>query len=255
MPTDGSWCQWQCLKKRWNRWAAPSGGDVLAAAATGVATDILVATNTGDPGPLDIKEKIPGDFPLQGTQSQSRGPQATFCCRDTVWGWAQAFSPSQQRWQVIFAKRRAPSPPKKSLECDARIDKALWLLPPTWQAERVLEDGANWSRPEEGEGEEDLECPPLLEAHLQELLGGEESFLAVAEVRDGFPPASMPNDLEPSPLHQSDQIQWHTHQVEMPAWWRELLEVSGHDNCWEFAQKVHTSFEVPKACNWAKGDG
>ena len=32
----------------------------------------------------------------------------------------------------------------------------------------------------------------------------------------------------------------------MPAWWNELQEVPGHDNHWEFAQKVQASFEVPK---------
>ena len=90
--------------------------------------------------------------------------------------------------------------------------------------------------------QEDLECPLLLEPHLQELLGGEDPVSAKA-----------PYDPKPSPLHQTDWIQWHASQVEMLTWWKELQEVPGNNDCWEFAHKVHTSFGVPKACNWAKG--
>ena len=110
---------------------------------------------------------------------------------------------------------------------------------PAWQAEVAPHDEANWSRPEEGEGEEDLECPPPLEPHLQQLLGWEELPLTGAEVEDGL--MSMPKDLEPSPLYQADWIQWHTCHVETLTWWRDLLN------------KVHASFEVPKAHNQAKG--
>ena len=85
---------------------------------------------------------------------------------------------------------------------------------------------------------------PLLEPHLQELISEGESFPAGAQAS---------NDLEPSPVCQSDEIQWYTHQVEMPTWWRELLEVPGNDDCWEFSQKVCASFEVLKAHNQAKG--
>ena len=115
---------------------------------------------------------------------------------------------------------------------------------PNWWAERMPHDGADWSRQEADKGDEDLECPPLLKPHLQELLGGEELFLAGTEV---------PDNQESPPLYQSDWIQWHAPEVETPTWWRELLEVPGNDNCWEFAQKVHASFEVLKAHNWEKG--
>ena len=170
------------------------------------------------------------------------GPQATSCHRGTVRGWAQSSSPSWQKLHVTFAEGKVPSLSEDSLESNAGIDEAHQLPLPTWQDNRAPNDGANWSRPKAGK-EEDFECPPPLEPHLQELLGGEESFLASAKA---------PYDPAPSPLHQSDWIQWHACQVEMLAWWRELLEVTSNDDCQEFAQKVCTSFEVPMAHNWAK---
>ena len=80
-------------------------------------------------------------------------------------------------------------------------------------------DESDWPRPEAGK-EEDLECPLPLKPHLQELLGGED--LASAEAT---------YDPEPSPLCQSDWIQWCTCQVEMLTWWRELQEVPSNSNC------------------------
>ena len=103
-------------------------------------------------------------------------------------------------------------------------------------------------------GDEDLECPLPLDPHIQELLGREEPSLAAAEVGDSLPPppTSMPEDPEHSPLCQSDWIVWHARHEEMPPWWREPLKIPGHDNYQEFTQKVCASFEVLKACNWAK---
>ena len=171
----------------------------------------------------------------------AEGPQTTSHQKGTVRGWAQPSSSSQQKWHVTFAEGRAPSSSEDSPERDARIDEAHQLPPPTWQDERVGNERSNWSRLEAGE-EEDLECPLLLKPYLQELLGGED--LAGTEV---------PYDPEPSPLHQMDWIQWHTHQIEMLTWWTQLQEVSRDNACWEFAWKVHVSFVVPKACNQAKG--
>ena len=88
-----------------------------------------------------------------------------------------------------------------SLERDAGRDEAHQLPPPTWQDEGAPNDVSDWSRPEAGE-EEDLECPPLLELHLQELLG-----------RENPAGTKAPYDPEPSPLHQMEWIQWHAHQV------------------------------------------
>ena len=105
-------------------------------------------------------------------------------------------------WQVTFTEGRTPLPSKESLENGARIEEAHQLPPPTWQTGWAPHDGADWSRPEEGEGEEDLECSPLLEAHLQELLG--ESPPANAKIENGL--MSMSKDPEPSPLHQSHWI-------------------------------------------------
>ena len=101
-------------------------------------------------------------------------------------------------------------------ERDVGVDEAHQLPLPTWQTERALHDESDWSRQEGGEGEEELECPPPLEPHLHELLSGEELFLADAEVGDGFQQTLMPDNLEPSPMCQSDWILWHACQVEMP---------------------------------------
>ena len=76
-----------------------------------------------------------------------------------------------------------------------------------------------------GQEEEDLECPLPLESHLQELLGGKESFLASAKAT---------NDLELSPLCQLDWIQWYVCQVETLTWWREMVEVPCNADCGEF---------------------
>ena len=38
----------------------------------------------------------------------------------------------------------------------------------------------------------------------------------------------------------------------MPSWWEELTKIPGIADHQEFAWKVCTSFEVPKACNWVK---
>ena len=106
---------------------------------------------------------------------RAEGPQETFCCRGTVWGWAQSPSPTRQKWWVTSIEGRVPLPSKENPESDARIDEAHQLPTLTWWAGRVLHNGAGWSSPEEDKGWEDLECPLLLEPHHQELLGGEES--------------------------------------------------------------------------------
>ena len=58
-----------------------------------------------------------------------------------------------------------------------------------------------------------------------------------------------------NPLHQnkSDWILWHAKHVSMPPWWKELMKIPSHDDYQKIAQKVHTSFEVPRVYNWAKG--
>ena len=54
----------------------------------------------------------------------------------------------------------------------------------TWGTEDMMRDNSDWLRAEGGE--EELECPPLLEPHLQELLCGEEVPLAGTGVDDGL---------------------------------------------------------------------
>ena len=55
---------------------------------------------------------------------------------------------------------------------------------PTWETEDAMRDDSNWLRAVGGE--EELECPPLLEPCLQELLCGEKMPLAGAGVDDSL---------------------------------------------------------------------
>ena len=187
-------------------------------------------------------------------------PQVTSHHRGTIWGWTQPPSPTRQKCCVTFAKGRAPSLTDERSECDARVDVAHQLPPLTWQTEEVPFKEADWLMPrgEAGtilaEGDEDLESPPPLKPHLEQLLGIEELSPVGTKVGDGLPPppTSTPEDPEPSPLCQLAWIQWHARHVEMPPWWRELIKIPSHEVYQEFAWKVHASFEVPNVHNWAK---
>ena len=54
------------------------------------------------------------------------------------------------------------------------------------------------------------------------------------------------------PLHLLDLVVWHARYVQMPPCWEKLTMIPGHEDYKEFTWKVHTSFEMPKACNSVK---
>ena len=163
---------------------------------------------------------------------QTKVPQVMSCHGDPAKRWAQSLSPSQSRQQVTFSHSSPKSSPKR--------DISVKRTPPTnLGGESRPGDQSDWSRPEE----EDLECPPSLEPHVQEFLRGEEMLLAGAGVGDSLLQSSTP---EPSPTESAEWIKWHMQQLDMPAWWWELKEVPSQDNLQEFAQSVWASFEVPK---------
>ena len=60
-------------------------------------------------------------------------------------------------------------------------------------------------------------------------------------------------DPDPSSLHPSELVVWHTRHVEMLPWWEVLTTIPSHKDYKKFFQKVCASFKVPKACNWVKG--
>ena len=157
----------------------------------------------------------------QTTGHQPKVPQAMPCHGNTAKRWAQSPSPPQPRWQVTFAKGWAPLSSKNSPGRDTRIGRAHWLPLPTWGDERTPDGQSDWSGPK-AEEEGDLECLPPLEPHLQELLSGEETFLAGTGAEGGLMWTSTPNDPKPSPMENAEWIQWHAWQVDMPVWWWEL---------------------------------
>ena len=104
----------------------------------------------------------------------------------------------------------------------------------TWRDKRRPGDQSDWSRPEE----EDHECLPPLEPHVQEFLRG-DMLLAGTGVEDSLPQTSVP---EPSPMECMEWIKWHMWQMDMLAWWWELKEVPSQDNLQEFTRRVQASF-------------
>ena len=128
------------------------------------------------------------------------------------------------RWQVTFNKLS----PESSLERDASISEPH---PLTWSEWR-LGDQSNWSRTEE-----DLECLPPLDPHL-------EGFLAGAERGDDSQLTLSP---KPSFNNSSKWVKWHAEQLKTLTWWWELSEVPSQMDIQEFAWQVQVSFQVPKA--------
>ena len=122
-----------------------------------------------------------------------------------------------------------------------------WL---TWGTEGMMHNDSNWLRAEGGE--EELECPLPLEPLLQEVLSGRRHFQLEWEQRMATHKLHCLTTLNLPPC-KCRMDMWNTWQVDMPVWWQELQEVPGHDNPWEFAQKVHASFQVPKAQSRAVG--
>ena len=146
---------------------------------------------------------------------------------------AQSLSPSRFRWQVTFAQSSPESSPERYTGV-----KEPYL--PTWGDERGPGNQSDWSMPKE----EDPECPPPLEPHVQEFLRGEEMLAVSTGVGDSLLQTLM---HEPSPMDSAEWIKWHAQQLDMPAWWWELKKVPSQDNLQEFAQRMQASFEVPKA--------
>ena len=113
-------------------------------------------------------------------------------------------SPSWQKRHVAFAKGRPSSSDDDSLERDAGVDKVYQMPQLTWGNEGTKWDGSDWSRVEGGE--EELQCSLLLEPHLQELLGGEDLFLAGTGVEDGLLHTLMPDNPIPSTMENAEWI-------------------------------------------------
>ena len=159
-------------------------------------------------------------------------PQVTPSQRGTIWEQTQLPSPTRQKCCVTFTEGRAPLLTEESPKHNARVDEALWLPLPMWQTGKAPHEEANWSRPGEVKGDEDLECLPPQKPHLKQLLGRKEPSPAGAEVGDDLaaPLMSTPKDLEPSPLHQSDWILWCIRHVPTLPWWKELVKIPSHND-------------------------
>ena len=110
--------------------------------------------------------------------------------RGATQGHTQSPSPTRQKCQVTFTNGRGHLLTEESPEHNARADEGYQLPPPMWQTEEAPHKEANWSRPREEagtipvKGDEDLESPPPLEPHLEQLLAEKEPSLVSAEVGD-----------------------------------------------------------------------
>ena len=91
------------------------------------------------------------------------------------------------------------------------------------QASVRLGDPSDWSRTEE-----DLECPPPLDPHL-------EGFLPRAEGGDDSQLTLLPM---PSFNNSSKWVKWCAEQLKTLAWWQELSEVPSQTDVQEFARWV-----------------
>ena len=190
-------------------------------------------------------------------KARFEGPQADSCQRDATWVWTQSHQAEVsgdlcQREGTLIDRREA------RMWCQNR--RTYQLPPPMCHAEEVPHEEANLLRPwEEVEtnlikGDEDLECPPPLKpTYRKSWVGKSPPWQTPRQKADCPPLMSMPEDPEPSPLCQSQWIEWSSRHVLMPPWWGgELMKIPGHKDYQEFTQKVHASFEVPKAHDWAE---
>ena len=125
------------------------------------------------------------------------------------------------RWQVTF---------KNSPREDARAEE---LTLQTWGDKEGRGEPSDWSRPEVSPEEEDLECPPALNPLVQEFLSGEVPW-AGDRMENDPQQALMP---QPSSLRTTEWIHLHAWQLDMPAQWQDLQEVSDQDDIQEFCQE------------------
>ena len=91
----------------------------------------------------------------------------------------------------------APSSSDNRPERDAGVNRAHQIPWLTWGTEGTIWDNSNWSKMEGGE--EELECPPPLESHLQELWVGRRHSMPVQEWRIASHELWCPRTPNPPP--------------------------------------------------------
>ena len=103
---------------------------------------------------------------------------------------------------IFLVYGRDPNLPLHQL-LDALANLGNWAHD-AWQFQ-LVED---WGR------RRGIRLSPPLEPHLQELLSGEEMFLASVTAGDSYPWTSMTHDPKSSPMQNAEWIQWHAQQVD-----------------------------------------
>ena len=125
-----------------------------------------------------------------------------------------------------------------SPESSPQRDAGIREPPPLTWGEWDSANHPKWSRTEE-----DLECLPPLDPHL-------ETFLARAE-GGGNPKLTL--SPEPSFNNRSEWVRWHAKQLETLTWWWKLSNVPGQMDVQEFVRQVWASFWLPEVNCHAQG--
>ena len=86
--------------------------------------------------------------------------------------------------------------------------------------------------------ESNLGPPPILEPELECFLGVPMPMWGAGDRWDSPP--------EPSINNYEIWLEWQAHRVNTPDWWKELVAIPNAGDPKRLAQKICTSFEVPR---------
>ena len=144
--------------------------------------------------------------------------------------WAELPSPSRSRWWLLL-KNHPQKVAWRGMQAFREPHPLTWSK---WGLGKL----SKWSRTEE-----DLECLPPLDPHL-------EGFLAEAEGGDDSQLTLSP---EPSFNNSSEWVKWHAKQLKTPTWWWELSKVPSQMDVQEFVRWVQALFQLPKVSSCTQG--
>ena len=284
MPTYGPLWQLQSWKSKWRGWVTPPAVNIPPATGAPLANDALPAA--GGPNPWDGRKKVPKWFHAEGKlRPHQKVPRWTPTEREQ-WLLMSLSTKGHPRWpHQGGATKNEPShsapqgrairwpSPKEEHPHQRRVWNAtLRQMWPTgcphqcggmrrYHTKRLI----GWDQGRRL-GPSQLRGIWILSVPCQWSPTSRNSWVRRS------PPWQVlrqemtfhPHQHQPQPHHHHhmktralppvtpEWIEWHARYVQMPSRWEELTSIPGHADHKEFAQRVYASFEVPKACNWAK---